>query len=84
MSRGRIKSILHTAHISQASLRGRHRICRGDSKNHIIPFGGWYLGIKDGLEEKSYCLKCARAILEKGQMKLDILIKNLEKAERNA
>jgi len=84
MPRGRTKEILHTARIDQANAIGRQRICRGDRRNHSIPQGCWYLAIKDGLGEKSYCLECARAILLRGREKLEKLFTELEKAEHYA
>lgn len=56
-------------------------MCRGDRKNHVIPRGAPFLAIKDGLGEKSYCLLCARVILERGEGKLSALLEMLEAAE---
>lgn len=81
MPRGRPKEILHTACFEQAAMRGRRRICQGDRQNHSIPPGSWCLIIKNGLEEKSYCLECARKILERGRVKLDSLCAALDEAE---
>jgi hypothetical protein len=81
MPRGRTKEILHTARFEQAAMRGPLRICRGDRQNHSIPRGSWCLTIKDGLGEKSYCLECARAILERGRVKLNALFAELQNAE---
>lgn len=82
MPGGRTKEILHTAWFGQAGPLGRHRVCRGDRKNHPILPGAWYFAIKDGLEEKSYCLVCARRILERGHSTLEKLFSELEEAER--
>jgi len=80
MPRGRIKEILHTSRIDRSPGK---RKCRGDRQNHVIHRGAPFLAIKDGLVEKSYCLKCARIILERGSVKLSSLIDELEKAEKD-
>ena len=79
MPRGRTKEILHTARIDNSPGK---RMCRGDRKNHTIQRGSAFLAIKDGLGEKSYCLKCARAIIDQGRKRLDTLVCKLEEAER--
>jgi hypothetical protein len=79
MPKGRIKEILHTADIAKSPGR---RMCRGDRENHSIQPGDWFLRVKDGLGEKSYCLKCARVILDRGKVKLDKLVAKLTKVEQ--
>ena len=56
-------------------------MCRGDRQNHVIERGDTYLAIKDGLNDKIYCLACARVILERGHTKLRRLFEALENAE---
>lgn len=77
MPRGRLKQILHTA--SFRSSPGT-RMCHADHKGHKIKKGKIYLSIKDGLNEKSYCLFCAKLILENGKKQLESLLDNLNKA----
>ena len=79
--RGRVKAILHTARFAEASSRGRRPECRADRQHHPIPPGAWYLAIKDGMNEKKYCLECARAILERGREQLNELFQCLEGLE---
>lgn len=83
MPRGRIKEILHAARFGQADSRGRPRLCRGDRQNHPIAPGDWYLAIKDGLAEKTYCLVCAKAVLDQGRGKLATLVSKLDALSRN-
>ena len=78
MPKGRIKEILHTSSFKRSP---GTRKCRGDQKNHTISKGDEFLSIKDGLSEKSYCLECARTILERGQSKLAVLLKKLASLE---
>ena len=78
MPRGRIKEILYTSRIDSSP---GTRKCHGNKKEHRIKKGTTFLAIKSGLEEKSYCLKCARVILERGEQKMQSLMELLEEAE---
>ena len=78
MPRGRVKQILHTAEFRTVSSRGRLPLCSGDRRNHRLERGDKFLRIKDGLNEKNYCLVCAQLILERGQARLDELISELD------
>ena len=55
-------------------------MCRADRKNHVIRPGETMLVVKDGLGEKSYCLACARTILQRGRQKLEALFRELERS----
>lgn len=79
MPKGRIKEVLHTSKFAKSP---GTRMCRGDRKNHTIQPGDSFLSVKDGLGEKSYCLKCARVILERGRTTLEKLLAKLEKEEQ--
>lgn len=82
MPRGRVKQLLHTAEFRVVSTRGRMPLCSGDRWQHLFSRGDSLLRIKDGLNEKNYCLVCARAILEKGQQDLEKLLIELEARAR--
>lgn len=56
-------------------------MCHAHKKENKIRKGHVYLSIKDGLNEKSYCLECSRRILEKGRERLNSLIRELEENE---
>ncbi len=84
MPRGRTKEILHTARFEQSALRGQPRICHGDRQHHSITPGAWCFIVKDGLGEKGYCLECARAILERGRIKLNAMFTELKRVEDDA
>lgn len=75
--RGRIKEIIITSRIDRSPGK---RMCHANRQNHVIHRGSYFLAIKDGLSEKSYCLSCAKKILNNGQRKMNNLILELEKA----
>jgi hypothetical protein len=65
----------------QVAATGPIPVCRADRANHKLDRGDWYLAIKDGMQEKKYCIDCARAILKRGQTKLAELLDRLADIE---
>jgi len=71
---GATKSVLKNCQFEQAK---RRRTC-ARNKGHSIENGERCLVFKESMQSaKSYCLDCARAILEKGQSELSALIGGL-------
>ena len=69
----RTKELLHSAWFQESPGR---RKCRRN-RTHTINPGYRCFVIKDGLNEKSYCLACAKVILQRGKKQLETLLAEL-------
>jgi hypothetical protein len=70
---GRLKRLLSTSELETAQ---RVRSC-SRNKSHKIPKGDRCLVVKESMAKNSYCMSCARLILEKAQDEVAALLAQL-------
>jgi hypothetical protein len=73
----KLKQLLSTSEFQTAQ---RQRTC-SRNRAHKIPKGGRCLTVKENMSERSYCLECARSILQKAHDEVSALMAELPREE---